>query len=286
MTDQLRNPSSSSTSSSSSSSSLVSSAPVLCVGGCGFWGSAKQESMCSKCFKAVVAKKEQQAIDHAAAADASSASSPSSSSPSSSSSSPSPSSVSADLSSDSSSLAIPALTHSRLSEELSPVVVADALVAEDATGGSSATSSVPSLPSPPPALSFSASLAIPLLSPQSSPQTSPLLSAPASSPLSTSDLSLSPLLSSPLSTLTLSPSPSTLTLPFAASRPKRKNRCTHCAVKVGLTYFSCRCNADAMFCVAHRYPHSHECPFDHRAQQQSNIAKNNPLCAHDKLERI
>ena len=252
MTDQLRNPSSSSSSSSSSPSSSLSSAPSLCVNHCGFFGNPKQDDLCSKCYKTIADRKQAAAAALVSSSDASSSL---------------PSTPSSD--SDVSPLAIPELTHSRLlTDELSPPTVD--------TQPEPLSSSV-SLPLSIPSLSFSESLTIPLTSPQASPVFS-------------SSIAESPAL--PLAELTLSPSPSpapaTLTLPSSPAEPskKKKNRCSHCSKLVGLTYFACRCNEEAMFCVAHRYPHSHGCQFDHKAQQQTKLTKNNPLCAHEKLERI
>lgn len=67
---------------------------------------------------------------------------------------------------------------------------------------------------------------------------------------------------------------------------KPKNRCQFCSKKVGLTFFACKCDDSAMFCSSHRYPHSHNCSFDHQQQQKNKLTKANPLVAHDKLERI
>lgn len=79
--------------------------------------------------------------------------------------------------------------------------------------------------------------------------------------------------------------PATLETSSTPSK-KPKNRCQFCSKKVGLTFFACKCDDNAMFCSSHRYPHSHNCSFDHQQQQKNKLALNNPLVAHDKLERI
>merc|ERR1712079_540560 len=53
--------------------------------------------------------------------------------------------------------------------------------------------------------------------------------------------------------------------PVPAKKPK-KNRCSACKKKVGLTGFDCRCGG--LFCSIHRYSDKHDCSFDCQALRQ------------------
>lgn len=68
------------------------------------------------------------------------------------------------------------------------------------------------------------------------------------------------------------------------SKTKRKNRCTSCRKKVGLTGFQCRCGG--LYCSLHRYSDKHECSFDYKAEGQAEIRKNNPVVVRDKVQKI
>ncbi|CAB3994005.1 AN1-type zinc finger 6-like [Paramuricea clavata] len=68
------------------------------------------------------------------------------------------------------------------------------------------------------------------------------------------------------------------------SKTKRKNRCTTCRKKVGLTGFQCRCGG--LFCSLHRYSDKHQCSFDYKAEGQAEIRKNNPVIVRDKVQKI
>lgn len=67
---------------------------------------------------------------------------------------------------------------------------------------------------------------------------------------------------------------------------KTNNRCILCKKKVYLTYFSCICNREAIFCSKHRYPHSHECSYDYKTKQQVKLTKENPIIVKEKFEKI
>ncbi|PPS07285.1 hypothetical protein GOBAR_AA13359 [Gossypium barbadense] len=66
--------------------------------------------------------------------------------------------------------------------------------------------------------------------------------------------------------------------------PKAANRCFICRKKVGLTGFKCRC--ENTFCGEHRYPEKHECSFDFKGVGRDAIAKANPVVKADKVERF
>jgi len=210
MTDQLRNPNTSSSPPTPAVSS-PQAGPQRCSGGCGFFGSAKTENLCSKCFK----KREEKLNKE---------------NPTNISTSPESSSSVASNDTETNSLNHPLealeLTESSL-EIVKPVTTE-------------------------------------IFTPQTDEIIPPVEVSP---PIVAS--------SSPITPPTES-----------ASAKKPKNRCQFCSKKVGLTYFACKCDDSAMFCVSHRYPHSHNCSFDHQSSQKDKLAKNNPLVTHDKMERI
>ncbi|KAL5553431.1 hypothetical protein UlMin_040832 [Ulmus minor] len=63
-----------------------------------------------------------------------------------------------------------------------------------------------------------------------------------------------------------------------------KKRCNSCNKKVGLTGFSCRCGN--LFCGLHRLPEAHGCGFDYKRAGRDVLAKQNPTCKGDKLDKI
>uniref|UniRef100_A0A1W7R950 AN1-type zinc finger protein 6 n=1 Tax=Hadrurus spadix TaxID=141984 RepID=A0A1W7R950_9SCOR len=65
---------------------------------------------------------------------------------------------------------------------------------------------------------------------------------------------------------------------------KKKNRCTMCRKKVGLTGFECRCGG--LFCSAHRYSDEHNCTFDYKGMGAQEIRRNNPLVVGKKVHKI
>jgi len=64
----------------------------------------------------------------------------------------------------------------------------------------------------------------------------------------------------------------------------RCDRCHVCKKKTRLMSFTCRCNLN--FCIKHRYPEDHDCPFDHKGIGQQKLQEKNPVIAHAKLEKI
>ncbi|XP_047072286.1 zinc finger A20 and AN1 domain-containing stress-associated protein 10-like [Lolium rigidum] len=63
-----------------------------------------------------------------------------------------------------------------------------------------------------------------------------------------------------------------------------KNRCETCRKKVGLLGFACRCGGT--YCGMHRHAGAHHCGFDYKAAGREQIARQNPLVAPSKLDRI
>jgi len=73
----------------------------------------------------------------------------------------------------------------------------------------------------------------------------------------------------------------------ANPKKSKKNRCAVCKIKVSpLTYFTCRCDSDLMFCAAHRLPDEHNCSFDRRKANMARLNTLNPVVAHSKLDKI
>jgi len=68
-----------------------------------------------------------------------------------------------------------------------------------------------------------------------------------------------------------------------AKKPK-KNRCTTCKKKLGLTGFDCRCGGQ--FCSIHRYSDKHNCSFDYKALGEKEISGNNPVVTAQKVAKI
>ncbi|KQK20731.1 zinc finger A20 and AN1 domain-containing stress-associated protein 7-like [Brachypodium distachyon] len=69
-----------------------------------------------------------------------------------------------------------------------------------------------------------------------------------------------------------------------APAPATKNRCEACRKKVGLLGFACRCGGT--YCGAHRHAAGHGCGFDYKAAGRDQIARQNPLVAPSKLDKI
>merc|ERR1712130_1035198 len=74
--------------------------------------------------------------------------------------------------------------------------------------------------------------------------------------------------------------------PEEAKEPKKvkKNRCSSCKKKVGLTGFACRCGG--MYCGIHRYSDKHSCTFDYGALGKSEIVAANPVIVAEKVAKI
>ncbi|XP_018548337.1 AN1-type zinc finger protein 6 [Lates calcarifer] len=64
----------------------------------------------------------------------------------------------------------------------------------------------------------------------------------------------------------------------------KKNRCFTCRKKVGLTGFDCRCGN--VFCSMHRYSDVHNCTFDYKADGAERIRRENPVIVREKIQKI
>lgn len=83
-----------------------------------------------------------------------------------------------------------------------------------------------------------------------------------------------------------SSSPSTAELATPDDRPPQKNpgRCFTCNKRIGLTGFKCRC--DYVFCASHRLAEAHDCSFDYKKVERQRLARNNPLIAASKVDKL
>jgi len=71
----------------------------------------------------------------------------------------------------------------------------------------------------------------------------------------------------------------------ASSKEKaKKKRCNTCKKRVGLTGFDCRCGGH--YCSVHRYSDMHGCSFDYHELAQSEIRRQNPVVAAEKIKKI
>lgn len=60
--------------------------------------------------------------------------------------------------------------------------------------------------------------------------------------------------------------------------------CWNCSKKAGMMAYKCKC--EYTFCKKHRLPESHSCEFDFVNEGKRVLAKANPNCMTDKIERL
>ena len=60
--------------------------------------------------------------------------------------------------------------------------------------------------------------------------------------------------------------------------------CWNCNKKAGMMAYKCKC--EYTFCKKHRLPESHSCEFDFVNEGKRTLAKANPNCMTDKIERL
>ena len=63
----------------------------------------------------------------------------------------------------------------------------------------------------------------------------------------------------------------------------RQQRCRVCQKKVGWEYYECKCDVNAKFCAAHRYPFTHACTIDKAQTHKQQLTQNNPRVAPAKV---
>ena len=69
-------------------------------------------------------------------------------------------------------------------------------------------------------------------------------------------------------------------------KKKKKNRCHVCRKKVGMLGFKCKCSDEHLFCAAHRLPESHQCVFDHHAEEKEMLSNKLVKVVCEKIQRI
>ena len=57
-------------------------------------------------------------------------------------------------------------------------------------------------------------------------------------------------------------------------KKEKKIRCDFCNKKLGLIFFTCKC--ENHFCQKHLNPHSHDCSFNYKLECQEKLKENNP----------
>jgi predicted nucleic acid binding AN1-type Zn finger protein len=64
----------------------------------------------------------------------------------------------------------------------------------------------------------------------------------------------------------------------------QSNRCYICNKNLKLMPFTCKCSHN--FCNLHRYPDTHNCEFDFKAQAKEQLKKANPIINPEKIKNI
>ncbi len=65
---------------------------------------------------------------------------------------------------------------------------------------------------------------------------------------------------------------------------KETKRCLCCAKKVGLNYFTCKCNNSAYFCEQHKYPFEHNCSVNTHNTNKSILTTGLVKLTKDKIQ--
>lgn len=79
-------------------------------------------------------------------------------------------------------------------------------------------------------------------------------------------------------------SPDTNSPTLSPNKQTDHSMCWSCNKKAGMSAYKCKC--EYTYCKKHRLPESHACDFDFVNEGRQALAKANPNCMTDKIERL
>jgi hypothetical protein len=65
-----------------------------------------------------------------------------------------------------------------------------------------------------------------------------------------------------------------------------RKRCKVCDKKVGLDYYPCKCDSEAVFCSVHRFSWDHKCKYDAKESFKSKLETSMEKIVAKKFETI
>lgn len=65
---------------------------------------------------------------------------------------------------------------------------------------------------------------------------------------------------------------------------KKTSRCQICNFKLKTMVYDCKCGGK--YCATHRYHDTHNCTYDYKAEARKQIAENNPVITHKKIDEF
>lgn len=67
---------------------------------------------------------------------------------------------------------------------------------------------------------------------------------------------------------------------------KKLNRCSICNKRVGINYFTCKCDEHIKLCTLHRYKDEHSCTLNHKEIWKEQFIKENPPIHPNKVIKV